>query len=425
MYPPGSEIRVVPGATADRWEGAARPGPLRRRAHRGRQAVSPGRARRRLLRPEGHPAGDAGAADGARSGLAARDRGRADGARARRPRAQQPERLPRPGAPRRGAGAERARSGRRTRPSRRASAAPPRSRRDAAARSRPSRLWRSSILPSPSRRRSQPVETVGRRHRRRAGRPGRRHPADRQHRARRRTCDAVHRPTPPDCGPLPAWAGCHPERLAHIQRVAAAGVASGPSGWRVPGLGAESLASRGLAARRAARRRRRRSSTAGRPDAPGRGSLRHGPASAARAEAEGEIDRGVLDAVRYHSVGLAEWDMVGRMLYCADYLEPGREFDRERRAELAERLPGRSGRRAARSRPRPAAAPRRDGMAAFPTHGPFLEQPRRAAPARADRAGVVALAALAAVAAAAASASRWPAMPTRSRRPASGSGWRC
>ena len=26
MYPPGSEIRVVPGATANRWEGAARPG---------------------------------------------------------------------------------------------------------------------------------------------------------------------------------------------------------------------------------------------------------------------------------------------------------------------------------------------------------------------------------------------------------------
>jgi pantoate--beta-alanine ligase len=26
MYPPGSDIRVVPGATADRWEGAARPG---------------------------------------------------------------------------------------------------------------------------------------------------------------------------------------------------------------------------------------------------------------------------------------------------------------------------------------------------------------------------------------------------------------
>jgi pantoate--beta-alanine ligase len=26
MYPPGSEVRVIPGVTADRWEGAARPG---------------------------------------------------------------------------------------------------------------------------------------------------------------------------------------------------------------------------------------------------------------------------------------------------------------------------------------------------------------------------------------------------------------
>jgi HD superfamily phosphohydrolase YqeK len=73
---------------------------------------------------------------------------------------------------------------------------------------------------------------------------------------------------------------------------------------------------------------------------PGPVELRHGPASAARAKAEGEIDRGVLDAVRYHSVGLAEWDMVGRVLYCADYLEPGRDFLREERAELAARLPG-------------------------------------------------------------------------------------
>jgi HD superfamily phosphohydrolase YqeK len=51
------------------------------------------------------------------------------------------------------------------------------------------------------------------------------------------------------------------------------------------------------------------------------------------------VDRGVLDAVRYHSIGLAEWDMVGRMLYCADYLDPGRPFDAERRAALADELP--------------------------------------------------------------------------------------
>jgi HD superfamily phosphohydrolase YqeK len=70
--------------------------------------------------------------------------------------------------------------------------------------------------------------------------------------------------------------------------------------------------------------------------------LRHGPASAARAKAEGETDRGVLDAVRYHSVGLAEWDMVGRVLYCADYLEPGRAFDHDHRAQLASEFPRRT-----------------------------------------------------------------------------------
>lgn len=75
------------------------------------------------------------------------------------------------------------------------------------------------------------------------------------------------------------------------------------------------------------------------PSTPGPSELRHGPASAARAKAEGEADRGVLDAVRYHSVGLAEWDIVGRMLYCADYLEPGRKQERAWRADLAERLP--------------------------------------------------------------------------------------
>jgi HD superfamily phosphohydrolase YqeK len=74
-------------------------------------------------------------------------------------------------------------------------------------------------------------------------------------------------------------------------------------------------------------------------DSIGPPGLRHGPASAARARAAGESDKGVLDAVHYHSLGLAEWDMVGRILYCADYLDPGRPFDREVRAQLAERLP--------------------------------------------------------------------------------------
>jgi 2-amino-4-hydroxy-6-hydroxymethyldihydropteridine diphosphokinase len=75
------------------------------------------------------------------------------------------------------------------------------------------------------------------------------------------------------------------------------------------------------------------------PSSSGPPALRHGPASAARAKAEGETDRGVLDAVRYHSLGLAEWDMVGRALYCADFLEPGRSELGPERAALAERFP--------------------------------------------------------------------------------------
>lgn len=75
------------------------------------------------------------------------------------------------------------------------------------------------------------------------------------------------------------------------------------------------------------------------PSAIGSRELLHGPASASRAKAEGETDRGVLDAVRYHSVGLAEWDMAGRVLYCADFLEPGRPEYGPERAALAARFP--------------------------------------------------------------------------------------
>src|SRR6266702_7410991 len=73
-------------------------------------------------------------------------------------------------------------------------------------------------------------------------------------------------------------------------------------------------------------------------DAPAGNELEHGPRAADRAARDGEADRGVLDAVRYHSLGYAGWDEVGRMLYLADYLEPGRAFDREVRASLAARV---------------------------------------------------------------------------------------
>lgn len=136
---------------------------------------------------------------------------------------------------------------------------------------------------------------------------------------------------------LPAWAVVSSERRAHIERVAA--LAAGwaetmgvPDPERHRWLKAVWLhdALRDATDARLAELA---------PSTPGPSELRHGPAAAARAKAEGETDRGVLDAVRYHSLGLAEWDMVGRVLYCADYLEPGRSFDERERTELAQRFP--------------------------------------------------------------------------------------
>ena len=124
---------------------------------------------------------------------------------------------------------------------------------------------------------------------------------------------------------LPAWAVAGPERRAHVERVAA-------------------LMDQWAVAMRVPDRERRRWAKAAwlhdaLRDAPAADELVHGPASADCAAREGESDQGVLDAVRYHSLGFAGWDDVGKMLYLGDYLEPGRTFEREARAALAVRVP--------------------------------------------------------------------------------------
>lgn len=152
------------------------------------------------------------------------------------------------------------------------------------------------------------------------------------------TIPAGRPPIPPELRPtLPAWAQITPQRLDHIQRVAEL-VARWGDQMGTP----ESEQNRWLKAvwlhdalRDASAEELSR--LAG--PVPGPIELLHGPAAAGRAKGEGETDRGVLDAVRFHSIGLAEWDMVGRVLYCADFLEPGRTFDRVERAELARRFP--------------------------------------------------------------------------------------
>jgi HD superfamily phosphohydrolase YqeK len=61
----------------------------------------------------------------------------------------------------------------------------------------------------------------------------------------------------------------------------------------------------------------------------------HGPAAATKLERDGESRSGVLGAIRFHTVGSAEWGRTGRALFMADFLEPGRQFMRADRAFLA------------------------------------------------------------------------------------------
>ncbi len=70
-----------------------------------------------------------------------------------------------------------------------------------------------------------------------------------------------------------------------------------------------------------------------------RAEFLHGPAAAVRAEQDGERRQDVLEAVRFHTVGSAEWRRTGKALYLADFLEPGRTFLKSERAFIAEQVP--------------------------------------------------------------------------------------
>ncbi len=136
---------------------------------------------------------------------------------------------------------------------------------------------------------------------------------------------------------FPSWAEMTPSRREHVERVVALlgqwadrmGVSETERGRWVRAAYLHDALKDGP--------REELASLMGETDLPPK--LWHGPAAAARAEAEGETDRGVLDAVRYHSFGWAAWDDVGRMLYLADYLEPGRRHHDADRAALIERVP--------------------------------------------------------------------------------------
>ena len=64
----------------------------------------------------------------------------------------------------------------------------------------------------------------------------------------------------------------------------------------------------------------------------------HGPAAAAQLWGEGVRDAAVLNAVAWHTLGHPDLDGMGRAVYAADFLEPGRDLRNEWRATLRERF---------------------------------------------------------------------------------------
>lgn len=140
-------------------------------------------------------------------------------------------------------------------------------------------------------------------------------------------------------GRFPDWTVAGPERRAHARRVAdlmatwaaAMGLPRDEADrWCAVGILHDTLRDeeperlRGTLPREGA----------GLPD-----SLLHGPAAAARLRDEGVRDEELLRAIAHHSTGHPDFGPMGRFLYMADFLEPGRRFRAEWRAGLRERAP--------------------------------------------------------------------------------------
>lgn len=140
-------------------------------------------------------------------------------------------------------------------------------------------------------------------------------------------------------GELPPWARVGERRRAHIARVAELlgrwsrelGLGETEAArWRAVGWLHDALRDAQAATLRAL-------VPAALRDLPG--NLLHGPAAACRLERDGVDDRELLDAVAYHTLGSPKLRRLGRALYAADFLEPGRHFAPVQRATLRARMP--------------------------------------------------------------------------------------
>lgn len=139
-------------------------------------------------------------------------------------------------------------------------------------------------------------------------------------------------------GELPEWARVSPRRREHMARVARlmeewAHALALPEDeclrWAAAGWLHDCL-------REEAPERLRAEVADSERDLPG--PILHGPAASRRLA--GQVDKRILNAIRYHTIGSPSLDQLGRALYLADFLEPGRDFAIEWRADLSSRMPG-------------------------------------------------------------------------------------
>lgn len=139
-------------------------------------------------------------------------------------------------------------------------------------------------------------------------------------------------------GRLPAWVQARPKRREHMARVAAL-----MRQWAMDlGLGADQVA-RWTAVGYLHDALRDADPDELRPAVPEEfralpGKLLHGPAAAERLK--GQADDELLDAVRCHTLGCPRFRTLGRALYLADFLEPGRSFAPGWTESLRRRMPG-------------------------------------------------------------------------------------
>lgn len=136
---------------------------------------------------------------------------------------------------------------------------------------------------------------------------------------------------------LPDWARVSEKRAGHIQRVTAL-LNSWAAAMRLPPAEARAFLDAGAlhdALRDAPEAELRELAD----DLESPLGLLHGPAAASMLKRNGESRADILDAVRYHTIGHVRWGIVGRALYMADFLEPGRKFMRQDRYFLALEVP--------------------------------------------------------------------------------------